>query len=100
MIGVAEVGQVPALAVPVVGLPLDRQRLLIAVDGRLKPPQLPVGVLEDVQGAALGVPVVGLPEIASACWQQSTPCSPTPPQPPADIAEVVQGYGTDDTYDT
>src|ERR1700731_1327884 len=39
----AEVVQGLALAVPVTGRPEDRHGLLAAVDGLIKPPQLPVG---------------------------------------------------------
>jgi hypothetical protein len=37
-VGDAEVAQGPALAVPVTGLPENRQRLLAVADGLLKPP--------------------------------------------------------------
>jgi hypothetical protein len=60
--GEAEVSQGLALAVPVAGLPPDRQCFLVVAGGLLEPPQLPVDLAEVVQGLALAVPVAGLPE--------------------------------------
>ena len=60
-VGQAEVAEDRALALPVVSLTEDRQRLLAARDGLLEPPLFPVGLAEVVQGLAFAVPVAGLP---------------------------------------
>ena len=57
LVGVAEVAQGLALAVPVAGLPEDHQRLLVAADGLLKPPQPGVGDAEDRTVSRSGVEV-------------------------------------------
>jgi hypothetical protein len=71
-VGAAEVVQGLALAVPVTGLPENRQRLPVAADGLLKPPQLPVGGAEVAQGPALGGAVPARRVAASAAsWTVS-----------------------------
>lgn len=55
LVGVDEVVQGLALAVPVAGLPHDRQRLLVAADGLIELPQLLVGVAEVVQDPRIPV---------------------------------------------
>jgi len=50
LIDIAEEGQNRTLAISVAGLPEERQRLLAAADGLLKPPQLPIGDAEVGQG--------------------------------------------------
>ena len=61
-VDIAEVGQGLARAKLVAGLQLDRQRLLEAGDGILKPPQILVGVTEVGQCLALAEPVGAFPE--------------------------------------
>ena len=75
---------------PVAGLLEDRQRLLVAVNGLLKPPQLPVGQAEIAQGPAFTDPVAGLPPDGQRILVAADGLL-EPPQRPVGLAEIVQG---------
>ena len=65
-VGVAEVAQVVALALPVSDLAGDGQRLVVVLDGLVVLPKVAVGDAEVAQVAALALPVSISREMASA----------------------------------
>src|SRR6266851_1433439 len=90
--GDAEVGQRPALAVPVAGLPVDGGSVLVGCDGVVDLPQLNQGAPEDVQYHGFAVPVAGV-AVDRRGGPDDGDCLVEPAHPEQGSAEIAKRRG-------